>query len=74
MIEYTMTKQAADGEWKPVEGADAQQRPLHPPAGDDWELNTFVQGEAGIVAVWQRRKHSAALSEAYEIPKDDAKV
>lgn len=68
MLEYAMTTQAPS-EGTAVEGADARQVPLHPPTGDDWELHSLVQGNNGLVAVWQRRRHSAVLSEAYEHPK-----
>jgi hypothetical protein len=65
MLEYKMTRQTIDTEWKPIEGAPAREMELYPPAGDEWSLHSFEHGPAQVVAVWVREKRLHEMSEIY---------
>jgi len=65
MIEYKMTRQAVEGAWAEVKGAPTREMELHPPAGEEWALHSFVHGRTEVVAVWSREKRLHAMSEVY---------
>ncbi len=65
MMEYKITRQAADMEWAPVQGAAARELELHPPAGEDWVLHSFEHSASQVVAVWEREKRAHPMSPVY---------